>query len=146
MIGQIDTIEIGSYINKKGSKKKRRVVNFALIKFIDEDSLDRLMNRNQAQLMVNDYIENKKNRSVSLNYDTMKDDDEEAEVDEDGFVIAKWQPNKKRFNGGGASFKVSKNREEDEEEIVKKRNKKNEKGDFYWNYQLMDKKRQSTFL
>ena len=35
-VGPIDEIETGNYINRKGSKKKRKTVFFAIVKFIEE--------------------------------------------------------------------------------------------------------------
>ncbi len=148
-ISQIDTIEIGSFINRKGSKKKRKVVNFAIVKLIDEESLDKLLDRHPTQLKINEFIENKRGKSVSLNYDTgniEEDEEVEDDVDSDGFVKVTKKANKKRFTGGGASFKVGSANEGDgqgEEEYTGRRKKKNKPQDFYWNFQFVDKKRQS---
>jgi hypothetical protein len=67
---------------------------------------------------------------VNLDYDPLKDveEEEEEEVDSEGFVEVKRQVNKKRFNKQGLSFKVSKkSAQEDEDKLLKKE----EKGDFY---------------
>ena len=145
LAGQVEDVELGSYINKKGSKKKRRVVSFAIVKFLEEEDLQSLLNRYEMQMKINSYLETRKNRNVNLDYDPMKDveDEEEEEVDEDGFVTVTKNVTKKRFNKGGLSFKVSKrNAQEDEDKF----NKNEGKGDFYWNYQLLDKKRQSKHI
>ena len=139
LIGQIDDLELGSYINKKGSRKKRKVVNFALVKFLEEESLQSFLNRFETQLKINNFLEQKKNRNINLDYDPLKDEEyEEEEVDEEGFVTVTADKSKKRFSNKGMSFKVSKGDEE------KKEKKSEKKGDFYWNYQLLDKKRQSN--
>lgn len=140
LIGQVDEVEVGSYINRKGSKKKRRVVNFAIVKFLEEEALLTLLDRYQTQLRINEFLDLKRNKNVSLNYDPLKDEEaeEEEEVDEDGFVKVTSDVTKKRFNKNGLSFKVKKHKEEDERKLKDKESK----GDFYWNYQLLDKKRQ----
>jgi len=166
LIGQIDDLEIGSYINRKGCKKKRRVVNFAIVKFLEEDSLVSFLDRYQTQMKINNFLENKKNRNINLDYDPLKDnfedEFEEEEVDEEGFVTVSKDVTKKRFSKNGLSFKVSKRRGDEQEENFdeekegdedgntdfmsrnkKKKQKNKEKGDFYWNHQLLDRKRQS---
>jgi hypothetical protein len=145
LVGQVEDIELGSYINKKGNKKKRRVVNFAIVKFLEEESLGLFLNRYETQIKINNFIENRKNRNVNLDYDPMKDEEEieEEEVDEDGFVTVRSDAAKKRFSKKGLSFKVMKKKEQSEEETGKK--KKDVKGDFYWNCHIIDRKRQSNF-
>jgi hypothetical protein len=145
LAGQVEDVEFGSYINKKGSKKKRRVVNFAIVKFLEEEDLQALLNRYEMQMKINSFLETRKNRNINLDYDPLKDveDEEEDEVDDDGFVTVRKDVTKKRFNKQGLSFKVSKKTaQEDEDKLLKKE----EKGDFYWNFQLLDKKRQSKSL
>ena len=139
LIGEIDTIEIGSYINRKGSKKKRKVVNFAIVKFLDEDSLKSLINRHATQMTINYFLEMKKNRNVQLSYDPLADEQdlEEEEADPEGFVTVKKELSKKRFSKNGLSFKVMKKPGED----GRKKIKVEEQKDFYWNFQLVDKKR-----
>jgi hypothetical protein len=144
LVGQIEDLELGSYINKRGNKKKRRVINFALVKFLEEESLLNFLNRYETQMKINDFVQQKRNRNVNLDYDPLKDEEkliEDEEVDEDGFVTVTADKSKKRFSKKGLSFKVTK---EGEEEIKEKNNV--EKGDFYWNYQLLDKKRQSKII
>jgi hypothetical protein len=142
LVGSVDEIEIGSYINRKGSKKKRRIVNFAIVKFMDPEHLNSLMNRYETQMKINNFLENKKNRKINLSYDPLnyEDDEEnvEAEVDEDGFVEVKYDNVSKRFSKNGLSFKVAKGEQENE-------NKKENKNDFYWNHQILAKKRQSKY-
>ena len=139
LIGGIDTIEIGSYINRKGSKKKRRVVNFAIVKFLSEESLTSLINRHTTQMTINSFLELRKNRNVQLSYDPLGDEQEpvEEEIDADGFVTVKKELSKKRFSKNGLSFKVMKKPGEDGRKKIKEEGKK----DFYWNFQLLDKKR-----
>jgi hypothetical protein len=141
LIGQIDEVEIGSYINKKGSKKKRRVVNFAIVKFMEEESLTSLMDRYKTQMKINEFLETRRNRKINLSYDPLADEEEqENEVDEDGFVEVKYDNASKRFSKNGLSFKVGKQSEESE------KNNSESKGDFYWNHQVLEKKRQSNNL
>jgi hypothetical protein len=142
LVGQIEDLELGSYINKRGNKKKRRVINFALVKFLEEEFLQSFLNRYETQVKINDYVELKRNRNVNLDYDPLKDEEvEEEELDEEGFVTVTKDKTKKRFSKKGLSFKVSKDQSDCKEEKTDK-----EKGDFYWNYQLLDKKRQSILL
>jgi hypothetical protein len=149
LAGQIDLVEFGNYVNRKGSKKKRRIVNFAIVKYVDEDAVSFLMDRCEAQMRINDFIENKKNRNVALSYDPLKEADEEEEEflagevdhpDEDGFVEVIGDKRKKRFSKNGVSFKVMK----EKNEVGRKKKKSlNPQGDFYWNFQLLDRKRKS---
>ena len=141
LVGSVDEIDIGSYINRKGSKKKRRVVNFAIVKFVESEHLNSLMNRYETQMKMNKFIENKKNRKINLNYDPLNyednlDDEEEAQVDDDGFVEVRYDNTSKRFSKNGLSFKVDKGEQENN-------NKIENKNDFYWNHQILEKKRQS---
>jgi hypothetical protein len=141
LVGSVDEIDIGSYINRKGSKKKRRVVNFAIVKFVESEHLNSLMNRYETQMKMNKFIENKKNRKININYDPLNyednlDDEEEAQVDEDGFVEVRYDNTSKRFSKNGLSFKVAKGEQENN-------NKIENKNDFYWNHQILEKKRQS---
>jgi hypothetical protein len=88
-LGQIDEIELGNYINKKGLKKHHKVVYFAIIKFLDEESLTGLLDQYSSQIKINQYIEKRKNKSVHISYDAMKEyneEEEEEEVDLEGFV------------------------------------------------------------
>jgi hypothetical protein len=92
LAGQIDNIELGSYVNKKGHKNtKGKIVNFAIIKFLEEDGLVALLNHNKMQIKINEFIENKRNRKLQLNYDPIDEEleefeQEEEEVDSEGFI------------------------------------------------------------
>ena len=145
LVGGVDEIEIGSYINRKGSKKKRRVVNFALVKFMEPETLVSLMNRYETQMKINNFIENKKNRKINLSYDPLRDEEnqeeDENQADEDGFVEVKYDNISKRFSKNGLSFKVSKGKEENATI-----NKNENTQDFYWNHQVLEKKRQSKIV
>ena len=76
--------------------------------------------------------------------DNIDEENEEKEVDDDGFVEVKPNTAKHNFSKGGLSFKVMKETEEDDDILnAGKRKKNKDKGnDFYWNYQVLDKKRQ----
>jgi hypothetical protein len=95
--GEINRIDFGKYLNKKGCKKKRKLVNFAIVLFNEEGSLNRLMRRTDMQIKINGFIEKKRSgQEVALSYDignTKNVDDEgewqdagEEDEDEDGFV------------------------------------------------------------
>jgi hypothetical protein len=93
-IGQIDEIELGNYINKKGLKKHHKIVYFAIVKFVDEESLILLLDQYKTQIKINQYIEVRKNKSVHISYDPMKEyneeeEEEEESVDSEGFVKVK---------------------------------------------------------
>jgi len=93
--GQMENVEFGNYINKKGSSSKRRVVNFAIVKFDEKESLENLLNRLDMQLKINNLIERSKNRTVDFSYNPLEDIDENGdEIDDDqpdadGFVEVK---------------------------------------------------------
>ena len=85
--GDIQSISFGKYLNKKGCKKKRRVVQFAIVTFKEESTLQTILNRNDFQIQINNYIEQK--RGLRLEYDPTKifeAQNQESLVDEDGFV------------------------------------------------------------
>lgn len=96
LISKVDKISLGSFINKYGSIKKRRTVNYALLKF--KDKIHNI-NRKEFQDKVTNYIENNKNKKVKLDFninevysiDSLNQDD----VDEDGFVEVKASNNNK---------------------------------------------------
>ena len=148
LVGQVDDVKQGSFFNRKGSKSKRRVVNFAIVKFVEEESMTKLKDTKLVQRAINNYLDNKRNRNIQLSYDPLKDnideENEEKEVDDDGFVEVKPNTAKHNFSKGGLSFKVMKETEEDEDILnAGKRKKNKDKGnDFYWNFQVLDKKRQ----
>ena len=152
LIGQVDEVELGSFFNRKGSKSKRRIVNFAIVKFLEEESMNKLLDPSITQRAINNYLENRKNKNIDLNYDPLKeikDENEEKEIDDDGFVEVKPNTARKNFSKGGISFKIMKEKEEDEDILnAGRRNKKKKhKGnDFFWGFQMLDKKRQSKFI
>ena len=134
LIATIDKISLGNFLNKSGSKKKRKVVNFALLKFnssIDSNSI----NKTTFQEKINRYIENKKRRNLKLDYNLKEDDleneeeDEDEKPDSDGFYEVKGNQNQNKFTsaiGNEMSFKVIKEEDEDSfmDEIKVKRKKK----------------------
>lgn len=85
-------MEFGNYINRKGSSSKRRIVNFAIVKFDEKEALENLLNRLDMQLKVNSLIERSKNRPVDFSYNPLEDlneqgeDMEERQPDADGFM------------------------------------------------------------
>ena len=88
-------MEFGNYINRRGSSSKRRIINFAIVKFSEEENLENLLNRNEMQLKINNFIDKTKNRSADFSFNPIEnfdDDGEEIEEDlpdEDGFVEVK---------------------------------------------------------
>jgi len=94
--GEITRIDFGKYLNKKGCKKKRKLVKFAIVVFDEEKSLKKLMMRTDMQIKINALIEKKKSgQEVALSYDIGNTDnineegdmeEEVEEEDEDGFV------------------------------------------------------------
>jgi hypothetical protein len=90
LAGNIDKIELGNYVNQKGYKnQKGKIINFAIVKFIDEESLDKLLNSKSMQTKINNYIENKRNRKLQLNYEPIKEEPEEEDIDSEGFITVK---------------------------------------------------------
>ena len=86
LAGDIESISLGKYLNKKGSKNKRRVVQFAVITFIEKEALETINDRTNFQLLVNSLIERKRG-GLSLDYDPTKlEAVEGGEVDDEGFV------------------------------------------------------------
>jgi hypothetical protein len=91
LAGQIDTVELGSYVNQKGYKnQKGKIVNFAIVKFVEEEGLEKLLSQKSMQVKINEYIEIKRSRRLQLNYDPIKEEDdefaEEEEEDDEGFI------------------------------------------------------------
>lgn len=152
LIGEIETVELGSYVNRKGSKSKRCVVNFALVKYYDEEALNLLLDQHQSQRLINEFMMNKRNRKINLSYDPMKDEgdneegnEDDGSVDEEGFTKVKVSTARNRFSKAELSFKIKKeNKAEEEEELGITKKQKENKNDFYWNFQLLDKKRRSN--
>jgi hypothetical protein len=91
LAGQIDKLELGNYVNQKGYKnQKGKIVNFAIVKFVDEESLSKLLDQKLIQKEINEFIEIRRNRKLQLNYETIPEEEEEdEEVDEDGFVTVR---------------------------------------------------------
>ena len=174
LMGQIDEVFFGSFFGhsnkiKSYSKKKDdspKIIHFAIIKYLEEESLNTLLDCKQAQTLINNYLIKTRNYKLDLQYDPLKDiennefDGEKKEEDgekknpEDDFVLVSANTAKNNFSFNGVSFKVAKEKnkvdldlEEDEDEnsdmpnFKKKKKKKNVGNDFYWNFQLLDKKR-----
>ena len=99
LAGEISSIDFGKYLNKKGCKKKRKLVNFAIVLFSEETGLRQLMDRINMQIKINNFIERKKSgQEIALDYDIGDADninedgemeEEDEEEDEDGFVEVK---------------------------------------------------------
>lgn len=89
--GQIEQVEFGNYINRKGSSSKRRIVNFAIVKFDEKEALENLLNRLDMQLKINTVIERTKNRTVDFSYNPME------EINEQGEEIEEDQPDAEGF-------------------------------------------------
>jgi hypothetical protein len=86
LAGDIESISFGKYLNKKGSKNKRRVVQFAVVTFSETSALESISERTSFQLKVNSLIE-KKRGGLSIDYDpTHMEDNKAAEIDEEGFM------------------------------------------------------------
>lgn len=135
LVGQVDEVELGSFFNRRGSKNKRKIVNFAIVKYTEEDSLKNLLDQHETQRKVNDYLENQRNRRINLHYDPLKSDEEDnnGKPDDDGFITIR---------------RKKKATDDLDEDIVNagRRKKKKDKKEFYWNYQLLDKKKQCKFI
>ena len=180
LMGQIDEVFFGSFFGhnnkiKSYNKKKDdspKIIYFAIVKYVEEESLNILLDGKQAQNLINNYLSKTRNYKLDFQYDPLKDEEKEEnisnEVDgddddgnkkekkntEDDFVLVTGNTAKNNFSYNGVSFKVAKEKnkvdlelEEDEDEnsdmpnFKKKKKKKNIGNDFYWNFQLLDKKR-----
>lgn len=178
LMGQIDEVFFGSFFghnnkNKSFSKKKDdspKIIYFAIVKYVEAESLNILLDGKQSQSLVNNYLLKTRNYKLDFQYDPLKDEQnnidelDEDEGDsgkkknpEDDFVLVSGNTAKNNFSFNGVSFKVAKEKnkvdlelEEDEDEnsdmpnFKKKKKKKNRGNDFYWNFQLLDKKRNIT--
>lgn len=148
LVGQIDDVSLGSYYNKKGSKNKRKLIYFAIVKFIEEEALIALLNQKETQIKINNYLQQIKHRKIELDYDPLQNIEDNninnEDADEDGFVEVKKTNTKNHFSKGELSFKVKK--EEIEDDIYDNKKKKKGLNDCFWNFQLLDKKRQSKIL
>ena len=174
LMGQIDEVFFGSFFGhnkniKSYSHKKDdtpKIIHFAIIKYVEEESLNILLDCKKAQTLINNYLTKTRNYKLDFQYDPLKDEEneggEEENLDENGekknpeedFVLVSGNTAKNNFSFNGVSFKVAKEKnkvdlelEEDEDEnsdmpnFKKKKKKKNKGNDFYWNFQLLDKKR-----
>jgi hypothetical protein len=124
LISKPEKIALGSFFNKKGSKRKRKIVYYAIIRFPESLEIDKI----DFQLKVNEYLENKKHRKLLVDFNPLKedtfnniydeDDFNQDEVDEDGFTKVQANNTKKdRFvssKNKELSFKVCK--ESDDED------------------------------
>lgn len=175
LMGQIDEVFFGSFFghnnkNKSYSKKKDnspKRIYFAIVKYVEEESLNILLDGKQAQTLINNYLLKTRNYKLDFQYDPLKDaendidgGDEEGEKKknpDDDFVLVSGNTAKNNFSYNGVSFKIAKEKnkvdlelEEDEDEnsdmpnFKKKKKKKSVGNDFYWNFQLLDKKRSVT--
>ena len=164
LMGQIDDIAFGSFFghnkNKKKNNNEPKLIHFAIVKYVEEESLNILLDFKKAQKLINDYLEKTRNYKLDLKYDPLKEFEEEnleneddKKNKEDDFVLVTSNTAKNNFSLNGVSFKIAKEKnkvdlelEEDDENsdmpnFKKKKKKKNKGNDFYWNYQLLDKKR-----
>ena len=173
LMGQIDEVFYGSFFGhntsiKAFSKKKYnnpKIIYFAIVKYVEEDSLNTLLDCKEAQNLINNYLIKTRNYKLDFQYDPLKDDQnkvEEENIGENGnqknpeedFILVSGNTSKNNFSFNGVSFKIAKEKnkvdlefEEDENESnemanFKKKKKKKIKGnDFYWNFQLLNKKR-----
>ena len=176
LMGQIDEVFFGSFFGhnnnnkiKTYSKKKDdtpKMIHFAIIKYVEEESLNTLLDCKKAQTLINNYLTKTRNYKLDFQYDPLKDEENEEineeNFDENGekknpeedFVLVSGNIAKNNFSFNGVSFKVAKEKnkvdlelEEDNDEnsdmpnFKKKKKKKNKGNDFYWNFQLLDKKR-----
>ena len=87
LAGDIESMSFGKYLNKKGCKKKRRVVQFAIITFDKKNSIDEMLDRSSLQLKINTLIE-KKRGGLNFDYDPtkLKELETQGDLDLDGFV------------------------------------------------------------
>ena len=172
LMGQIDEIFFGSFFGhntkmKLYSKKddsSPKKIHFAIIKYLEEESLNILLDNKKAQMLINNYLYNERNVKIDLQYDLLEDEKNIGKLDENGeknkkknieeeFVLVKGNTSKNNFSYGGVSFKIGKDKnkddldlDEDDENsdmpyLKKKKKKKSLGNDFYYNFQLLNKKR-----
>ena len=174
LMGQIDEVFFGSFFahNTDGIKtfwrKKNnnpKIIHFAIVKYIEEESLNKLLDCKEAQILINKYLTKTRNYKLDFQYDPLKDDENNVEEEsiavdgnqnnsEENFVLVSGNTSKQNFSFKGVSFKVAKEKnkvdlelEEDEDEnsemvnFKKKKKKKSRGNDFFWNFQLLAKKR-----
>ena len=171
-MGQIDEVFFGSFFGhnskiKSGQKKSDstpKIIHFAIIKYLEEESLNILLDNKQAQILINNYLYNQRNVNIDFQYDLLDEDNNDNNIDtdsnknkkkniEDDFVLVQGNTAKNNFSYGGVSFKIGKDKSKDELEMeeeeensdmpnFKKKKKKKALGnDFYYNFQLLNKKR-----
>ena len=168
LMGQIDEIFFGSFFghnknirpNFKKDDSTPKLIHFAIIKYLEEDSLNILMDNKKAQILINNYLYNVRNVKIDMQYDLLEDEQHLDENDnenkkkniEEDFVLVEGNTSKNNFSYGGVSFKIKKDKnqedldlEEDENSdmpyLKKKKKKKGLGNDFYYNFQLLNKKR-----
>jgi len=171
LMGQIDEIFFGSFFghntkiksNIKKDDSSPKLIHFAIIKYLEEESLNILLDNKQAQILINNYLYNSRNVKLDLQYDLMEDEQNLDELNETGennkkknieedFILVKGSTSKNNFSYGGVSFKIGKDKENEDLELeedensdmpyLKKKKKKKQLGnDFYYNFQLLNKKR-----
>ena len=171
LMGQIDEIFFGSFFghntkiksNTKKDDSSPKLIHFAIIKYLEEESLNILLDNKQSQMLINNYLYNSRNVKLDLQYDLMEDEQNIDELDENGennkkknieedFILVKGSTSKNNFSYGGVSFKIGKDKKNEDLELeedensdmpyLKKKKKKKQLGnDFYYNFQLLNKKR-----
>ena len=118
------------------------------------------MDNKKAQILINNYLYNERNVKIDMQYDLLEDEQYLDENDnankkkniEEDFVLVEGNTSKNNFSYGGVSFKIKKDKnqedldlEEDENSdmpyLKKKKKKKGLGNDFYYNFQLLNKKR-----
>jgi hypothetical protein len=144
---EITKIDLGFYFNKKGCKKKRKPVNFAIIQFKQENGITKLFDIINMQKKINENIYRIKSHKTTLDYNPLDGDEEgsdfegkqENKIDEDGFVTVRKNTTSNRYSNSdvGLSFKIKKNQDY-------KTERKKEKLPF-WNHEILNKKKQSIF-
>ena len=168
LMGQIDEVFFGSFFghnkniknNSKNEDSSPKLIHFAIIKYLEEESLNLLMDNKKAQILINNYLYNQRNVKIDLQYNLLEeeehidennDNNKKKNIEED-FVLVEGNTSKNNFSYGGVSFKISKDKNKEEEYLEEDENsdmpylkkKKKKKGlgnDFYYNFQLMNKKR-----
>ena len=171
LMGQIDEVFFGSFfghnklnINPKKSDSTPKKIHFAIIKYLEEESLNVLLDNKQAQILINNYLYNQRNVNIDMQYDLLDEENINDNLDEDNkknkkknieedFVEVKGTTSKNNFSFGGVSFKIGKDKTKEELEMEeedeysdmpnfkKKKKKKSLGNDFYYNFQLLNKKR-----
>jgi hypothetical protein len=143
LVKKPEKIALGSFFNKKGSKKKRKVVYYAIVRFEEPITID----KTDFQIKINEYLETHKNRKLLVEFNPLREDNDNIyddenfgkdEVDEDGFITIKANnTNKSRFvssTNKELSFGVIKDEEDSfMDEIKLKRKRKRNIGGIFKN-------------